>query len=252
MLPYKDDNLQLIRPYTTYTIILLNLIAWISFQGAGSSEIVGAAICSYGAIPTEVIGAVGDKQICENNAGPITLLTSMFLHGSWMHILGNLLFLWVFGGNVEDAMGPSRFAVFYLLSGLSAAIAQILWDPNSSIPMVGASGAIGGVMGAYLLLYPRVKVHIFAFFVLAFPVRVPAYLMLGYWLLLQVIGGLGANSMTGGTAFCAHVGGFIAGTFFGYLLKDDELLTGHVYYGWKERAAPERVWDERHNRHHNK
>tara|TARA_B110000503_G_C7027628_1_gene362579 strand:- start:138 stop:896 length:759 start_codon:yes stop_codon:yes gene_type:complete len=251
MLPYKDDNPQLIIPYTTYTIIALNLIAWLFFQGAGASENVNAAVCSYGAIPAEVVGSVGEKQICENNVGALALLTSMFLHGSWMHILGNMLFLWVFGGNVEDAMGPARFAIFYLLTGLSAALAQVFWDTNSSIPMVGASGAIGGVMGAYLLLYPKVKVHIFAFFILAFPIRVPAYLMLGYWFLLQLIEGLGANSMTGGTAFWAHAGGFIAGTFFGYLLKDEELLTGHVYYGWNQRAAPESVWDDQQNRHHN-
>lgn len=251
MLPYKDDNPQLITPYTTYALIALNVLAWLFFQGAGSGGAVHAAICSYGAIPAEIIGPASGAAICENNVGVITLLTSMFLHGGWMHILGNMLFLWVFGGNVEDAMGPIRFAIFYLLCGLVAALAQVIWDVNSVIPMVGASGAIGGVMGAYLLFFPKVRVHLLNLFIIAFPIRVPAYLMLGYWFVLQFVTGLGADSSTGGTAFWAHAGGFIAGVVFGFLLKDDELLTGHEFYGWNQRAAPESVWDDPKNRHDN-
>ena len=251
MLPYKDDNPQLIRPYATYIIIALNALAWLLVQGAGANDAVNATVCIYGAIPTEVLGSVVENPICQHNVGKIALLTSMFLHGSWMHILGNMLFLWVFGGNVEDAMGPLRFVVFYLLSGLIAALAQVMWSVGSAIPMVGASGAIGGVMGAYLLFYPKVKVHIFTFFIIMFPIRVPAYLMLGYWFLIQFINGLGASTMTGGTAFWAHAGGFIAGVVFGYLMKDEELLTGHEFYGWNQRMAPSSVWDDPENRHHN-
>ena len=137
----------------------------------------------------------------------------MFLHGGWFHLLGNLWFLWVFGDNIEDVMGPIRFAFFYLLCGLAAAFAQIITDPASDVPMVGASGAIGGVMGGYALLYPRAKVQtliVLGFYITT--VGVPAFLMLGYWFLLQVLGGLPAlGAQGGGVAFWAHIGGFLAG-----------------------------------------
>ena len=143
----------------------------------------------------------------------ITVITAMFMHGGWFHLLGNMWFLVVFGDNVEDVMGRVRFLVFYLLCGVAAVAAEMISNPSSAIPMVGASGAIGGVMGAYVVLFPRAPVHLLVF--LGFfitRVVVPAFFMLGYWFLLQVMGGffsLGVAS--GGTAFWAHVGGFIAG-----------------------------------------
>jgi membrane associated rhomboid family serine protease len=143
----------------------------------------------------------------------LTPFTSMFMHGGWFHIVGNLWFLWVFGDNVEDSMGPLRFVVFYVLCGLAAVAAQSLANPASAVPMVGASGAIGGVMGAYALLYPRVPVHMLV--VLGFyidRIAVPALLMLGYWLLIQVLAGLPTLGGGGaGVAFWAHVGGFLTG-----------------------------------------
>src|SRR5262245_34810730 len=148
----------------------------------------------------------------------------MFTHGGWFHIIGNMWFLWIFGNNVEDSMGRARFAVFYLLCGLAAAGAQILADPSSPIPMVGASGAIGGVMGAYVVLYPRVKIDMLlpiGFFITM--VRVPAYFMLGYWFLLQILGGA-VPALTGvaqgGVAFWAHVGGFLAGVLLVFLFRN--------------------------------
>jgi membrane associated rhomboid family serine protease len=168
----------------------------------------------------------------------------MFMHGGWFHLIGNMWFLWIFGNNVEDSMGHLRFAVFYLLCGLAAAAGQILADPDSVVPMVGASGAIGGVMGAYIVLFPRVNVHmllILGFFVTT--IAVPAVFMLGYWLLLQLVGGffaIGAES--GGTAFWAHVGGFTAGTVLVFLFRNPALLRRHPYYGWKQRSAPGRSW----------
>ena len=157
----------------------------------------------------------------------------MFLHGSWMHIIGNMWFLWIFGNNVEDSMGHFRFIVFYLLCGLAAAGLQILADPASGIPMVGASGAIGGVMGAYIMLYPHVRVHLFAYFT---TFAVPAFFMLGYWLILQVLGGVGSMGASGGgVAFWAHVGGFVAGALLVLAFKDNELVSRHPHYGWRQR-----------------
>jgi membrane associated rhomboid family serine protease len=137
----------------------------------------------------------------------------MFMHGGWFHIIGNLWFLWVFGDNVEDAMGPFRFAVFYLVCGVAATLAHVFSNPESAMPVVGASGAIGGVMGAYALLYPRAPVHLLVplGFLLTRMV-VPAYVMLGYWFLLQIVGGIPSlEGKGGGVAFWAHVGGFVAG-----------------------------------------
>jgi membrane associated rhomboid family serine protease len=157
-----------------------------------------------------------------------TPLTSMFLHGGWFHLIGNMWFLWVFGNNVEDSMGHVRYLAFYLLCGIAAAAAQTFMNPSSAIPMVGASGAISGVMGAYIVLYPRVRVHmlvILAIFITR--IVVPAYLMLGYWFLLQLIGGGLSGSAEGGVAFWAHAGGFIAGALLIQIFKDPELVAQH-------------------------
>jgi membrane associated rhomboid family serine protease len=145
------------------------------------------------------------------------LFTSMFLHASWMHVLGNMLFLWVFGDNVEDILGHFKYLLFYLMCGVAAGLAQVLIDPASRLPMVGASGAIAGVMGAYLVKFPRSEVKMLAWFLLIFTFEVPAWLMLIYWFAMQLFGGYGAigaaaqNASQGGTAFFAHIGGFIIG-----------------------------------------
>jgi membrane associated rhomboid family serine protease len=158
-----------------------------------------------------------------------TPVSSMFLHGGWLHLIGNMWFLWLFGNNVEDSMGHGRYLVFYLLSGVAAAAAQTFVNPNSAIPMVGASGAISGVMGAYIVLYPRVRVHmlvVLGFFITR--IAVPAFLMLGYWFLLQLLGGLpSVGDEKGGVAFWAHAGGFIAGAILIQVFKDDELVAKH-------------------------
>ena len=244
MFPIRDDNPQILTPYATYAIVALNAACWVFVQGMGAEAALAGSVCRFGLIPGELMQLVppGTRVPLDmattcvlGEASPWhTTITSMFMHGSWMHIIGNMWFLWIFGNNVEDAMGPLRFLVFYLLCGLAAAALQVAADPSSTIPMVGASGAIGGVMGAYVLLYPRVHVHMLLILVIyVTTIAVPAYLMLGYWFLVQVLSGV-ANygSEGGGVAFWAHVGGFVAGALFAYLFRDRALLARHPYYGW--------------------
>jgi membrane associated rhomboid family serine protease len=189
---------------------------------------------------------IGEGSVCVlgDSGSWHTAVTSMFMHGGWMHIVGNMWFLWIFGNNVEDAMGPWRFVVFYLLCGLAAAAIQVAADPTSTIPMVGASGAIGGVMGAYILLYPRVHVHMLLILVIyVTTIAVPAYLMLGYWFLIQLLSGVANHGAGGGgVAFWAHVGGFIAGGLLVLLFRDKALLDRHPYHGWRQKRSPTSNW----------
>jgi membrane associated rhomboid family serine protease len=223
MFPIRDDNPTLGRSFVTVAIVGLNAAAWVFVQGLGSEAALAKSVCELGAIPGELLGRIapgtavplapGIACVIDPEPNWLTALTHMFLHGGWFHLVGNLWFLWVFGDNVEDAMGGARFAVFYLLCGVAAFALQALTNPASAIPMVGASGAIGGVMGAYARLYPRAPVHLLVvFFVFVNRTIVPAFLMLGYWFLIQVLGGIPAlASEAGGVAFWAHVGGFLAG-----------------------------------------
>lgn len=251
MFPLRDENPHFLTPYATWGLIAINILAWVFVQGLGTEPALGRSICELGLIPGSVLGtlpgatsfpvAPGLLCVVTPDAGWHTLLTSMFLHGGWLHIIGNMWFLWVFGNNVEDSMGHGRFVVFYLLCGLAAAALQMLVNTRSSVPMVGASGAIGGVMGAYVLLYPRVHVQLLIFLgIFVTVIAVPAVFMLGYWLVLQLLGGfstIGADE--GGVAFWAHVGGFAAGALLVGLFKNETLLKRHPYYGW-QRPSPGR------------
>ncbi len=244
MFPLRDDNPHFLTPYTTWALIGLNVAVWVFVQGMGSNPALVRSICTLGLIPGELLGTVppgttvpmgpGLTCVLSGGSGWYTALTSMFMHGGWMHIIFNMWFLWIFGNNVEDSMGHLRFAVFYILCGLAAAALQILAQPGSTVPMVGASGAIGGVMGAYVLLYPRVNVHLLiflGFFVTV--VAVPAVFMLGYWFLLQLLGGLSSvGARGGGVAFWAHVGGFVAGIVLIPVFRKPELVAMHPNYGW--------------------
>ncbi len=249
MFPLRDDNPQLRIPYVNYGLILVNILAWISIQGLGQQPILSESICQYGLIPADLLShfrANLEQSFCPIDYRPDwgTLFHSMFMHGSWLHLLGNVWFLWIFGDNVEDAMGSIRYLAFYLLCGLAAAGAQILSDLGSSIPMVGASGAIGGVMGAYIVLYPRVHVHMLIF--LGFfitTMAVPAVLLLAYWFVIQFFGGLSSiTSQGGGVAFWAHIGGFLAGIFLIPLFKKAELLHAHPYHGWNQKRHKTALW----------
>jgi membrane associated rhomboid family serine protease len=225
VIPYRDENPTTLTPVVTVAIIALNVLAWLFIEGAGAGRAVDAAVCKYGLIPGEVLQRVPPGSGVEMAPGvfcPVdpspqywTVLTSMFMHGGWIHLIGNMVFFWVFGNNIEDAMGHVRFALFYILCGVAAAATQTLVTPSSTVPMVGASGAISGILGAYLLLYPRVRVHALLYLgIYVTSIVIPAYLMLGYWILLQIVSSLsslGAHHETGGTAFFAHIGGFVAG-----------------------------------------
>jgi rhomboid family protein len=173
--------------------------------------------------------------VIQANPAWYTTVTSMFMHGGWMHLIGNMWFLLIFGNNVEDSMGHLRFLVFYLLCGLAAAALQVISQPDSGIPMVGASGAIGGVMGGYVVLYPRVRVHMLVmigFFIRT--IAVPASFMLGYWFLLQLLGGaVSLGRAGGGVAFWAHIGGFVAGAVLVLAFRDPALLAQHPAHGWR-------------------
>jgi membrane associated rhomboid family serine protease len=236
MFPLRDDNPALETSIATFAIIGLNLASWAFLQGLGSEPSLSVSVCTLGVIPGELLGTVAPGTQVPMGIAPcvlgpepnwLTPFSSMFMHGGWMHILGNLWFLYIFGDNVEDSMGSLRFVVFYLLCGLAAVAAQVYSNTSSAIPMVGASGAIGGVMGAYALLYPKAPVHmmlVFGFFL--HRVVVPAYMMLGYWMLLQVLGGAFASG-GGGTAFWAHVGGFAAGLALAPLFRVERRVVHH-------------------------
>ena len=223
MFPYRDENDTLRTPFVTFALIGATSYVWLAVQGGGAALPLAESVCNLGLIPGELTGLLpagtsfdlGEGLACVTDPGRQTssVLTSMFLHGSWMHLLGNMWFLWLFGNNIEDSMTRPRFVAFYLICGLAAAMAQVWANPVSGVPMVGASGAISGVMGAYLVLFPRVRVWTMiplGFFLHSMPL--PAWVMLIYWALLQVVGGVGdIGTEGGGVAFWAHIGGFVAG-----------------------------------------
>ncbi len=210
MIPLKDDNPTRIWPLVSYGVMGVCVLVFL-WQFSLSQQAGREAVFALGMVPAVLMGQAQLPPEVALVPAPVTLLTSMFLHGSWMHIIGNMLYLWVFGDNVEDAMGHWRFIAFYVICGMAAALAQLLIDPASEVPMIGASGAIAGLLGAYLLLHP--KAHVLVLIPLGFftqLVRVPAMVVLGLWFVLQLFNQ--ATSGTGaGVAFMAHIGGFVAG-----------------------------------------
>ena len=201
MIPLRDVIPSRTVPYLTVTLIALNIVGWF-FELTLSTRDLAVFLQTFGVVPAHF--------------QPASLVTSMFLHGSWSHVLGNMLYLWIFGDNVEDRMGHGRFLVFYLLCGFVAAFGQIAINPDSTLPTIGASGAIAGVMGAYLVLYPRSRVLTLVPLIIFFEiVELPAVFLLGFWFLMQLFSAgaiaVTANSESGGVAFMAHVAGFVAG-----------------------------------------
>jgi membrane associated rhomboid family serine protease len=243
--PYHDENETERTPFVTMALIGLCGVAWVALQGAGSETPLAASVCNLGLIAGELTGTLGPgvgfrmgpDVVCVTDPGRqvSNLVTHMFLHGSWMHLLGNMWFLWLFGNNVEDAMTRPRFLAFYLACGLAAAALQVATDPQSAIPMVGASGAISGVMGGYLLLYPRVRVFTvvpFGFFL--HTIALPAWVMLIYWMGLQFLGGISSiGAEGGGVAFWAHIGGFAAGVVLVKLFARPDRAAAHRASHWR-------------------
>ena len=248
MFPYRDENETLRTPIVTIALIAANVLVWLVVQGAGSELKLASSVCNLGLIAGELTGRLepgtqfpmGRDLVCQTDPGwhPEHLVTSMFLHGSWMHLLGNMWFLWLFGNNIEDSMGRLRFILFYLICGLAAAGLQIAITPGSPVPMVGASGAISGVMGAYLVLYPLVRVYVLLpLFVFITSVALPAWTMLIYWIVLQLLSGvtvLGRAREAGGeVAFWAHVGGFVAGLVLIKLFARRDYVAAHQARHWR-------------------
>jgi membrane associated rhomboid family serine protease len=237
MFPYKDENPTERPAVITVSIIIANVLAFLLVQGAGAQGPLARSVCDLGLIPAEILHTarpgtgveLAPGVMCVVHAVPKywTVITSMFMHGGWFHLIGNMLFLWVFGNNIEDATGHGKFLIFYLLCGIVAAATQTFISPHSMVPMIGASGAISGVLGAYLLLYPRVRVHTLIILpIYITTVALPAWVMLGYWIAIQLVSGLGSLSEIdkGGVAFFAHVGGFVAGLVLIRFLASDDVL----------------------------
>ena len=209
LLPLKDDNPLTRIPFQYVTLVLIGacvaVFLWQVSLAAGGE----AAVLGLGAIPAVVFGSRELVPGLVLVPATLTLVTSMFLHGGWMHLLGNMLFLWIFGDNVEDSMGHLRFLVFYLVCGVAAALAHAALNADSTVPMVGASGAISGVLGAYLVLHPRTQVLVLFMYMVT---RLPAFVVLGLWIGMQVVNASMVGGVEGGgTAWWAHIGGFIAG-----------------------------------------
>jgi len=227
VMPLGDDNLDRhSTPVVTYILIAINVIVWFLELTGGESFING-----YSTVPfeimhnTDLVGSQavdvggGQKVAIELYAGPkpvyLTLLSSMFMHGSWMHIIGNMVYLWIFGDNIEDRLGKAKFLTFYLICGLAASAAHILFFADSVIPSLGASGAIAGVLGSYLILYPKKKVRVL---VARSIVNMPAWAVLGLWIALQVYSQIGVSGgQSSGVAYLAHIGGFVAGVVLTFL-----------------------------------
>jgi membrane associated rhomboid family serine protease len=221
MIPLRDVIPTRTRPYITITIIVLNALAWL-FEIALPREVLPLFLQVYGLVPADFHAS--------------TLITSMFLHGSWMHVIGNMWYLWIFGDNVEDRLGHGGFIVFYLLCGIIAAFGQVAINPDSMLPTIGASGAIAGVMGAYLVLYPRSRVlTLIPLIVFWEIIELPAILLLGFWFVMQLFsaGTIAITSSTGsggGVAFAAHVAGFVVGMLVGVMFRRRQVSAWEADY----------------------
>jgi membrane associated rhomboid family serine protease len=236
LFPLRDDNPTLLTPVVTIVLILANVVVWLYVQGMGfSMEVLGATVCRFGAVPAAVTGQLEGTRLVELAPGLppcrvgeqpyLGLVTSMFMHGSWLHLIANMWFLWLFGNNIEDSMGHGRFLVFYLLTGVLATLAHIYSAPSSIVPVVGASGAISAVMGAYLVLYPRVRIQTLFIFIIIFRIiPMPAWFVLILWFALQLMAGWSDPLSTTGVAVWAHVGGFVAGVVLVKLFDNPALV----------------------------
>ena len=238
MIPIRDDQPRFSTPYITYFIVALNIVIFL-FElavGAQSHGQLNALIYEFGVVPRQVTGSLTGSPQFSILAAVVPIFTSMFLHGSWLHIIGNMWVLWIFGDNIEDHLGHFAYLVFYLVCGFAAAVAHILLNAGSNVPTVGASGAIAGIMGAYFLLYPKARVLTIVPLIIFFTFWwLPAWIVLGYWFLIQFLSGAAtsvaySSSSSGGIAFWAHVGGFVAGIILIKVLPERQYR--HRYGTW--------------------
>ncbi len=227
MIPLRDINPTRTTPLLVYGLIVANVLVFL-YEASLTDEELARLIFRFGVVPQAL-------TVDFSLASLSTPFTSMFLHGNWIHLIGNMWFLYIFGDNVEDTLGLKRFALFYLLCGIAGAFAQVIVDPASPIPMVGASGAIAGVLGGYFRLFPRARVvALIPVFILFFVRELPAVLFIFLWFLIQLfsgVGSLGAGMQNGGVAFFAHIGGFVAGFLLVKQLRPPRNRT----YGWERR-----------------
>lgn len=219
MIPIRDDTPRFSTPFITYFLIITNVLVFIYelMVGAQSEAALNSLISEFGIVPRVDVAILTGSTHLSPTAAIIPVFTSMFLHGSWIHIIGNMWVLWIFGDNIEDYLGHFKYLIFYFASGLGAALLHIALNINSRMPSVGASGAIAGVMGAYFILYPKARVLTVVPLIVFFTFwRLPAWIVLGYWFLVQFLSGAATaiaatTQTTGGVAFWAHVGGFVTG-----------------------------------------
>ena len=219
LLPVGDDNpLRVIRlQYVTGLLIAINVIVFLVTGGFASEAFMAQMVTGFGVVPSELLdfGRVATPEL-NPVSEPVTLLTYMFMHAGWLHLLSNMAFLWVFGDNVEDAFGHVAFMFFYLIAGITGALVHVLMYPGSHVPLVGASGAVSGVLASYFLLYPKARVTVLAYVV---PLRLPAWIVLGGWIALQFFSLFSMNGSEQAVAWWAHIGGFAAGLLMTLALR---------------------------------
>jgi len=217
-LPIRDDNPHTVTPYVNYAVIGLCVLVFL-WQFSLGDQAGQMAVYQFGLIPGALFGNVTIDGV-SRPSDVLTVFTSMFMHGGWMHLLGNMLYLWIFGDNIEASLGHKRYLVFYLVCGVAAAIAQVLVAPNSDIPMIGASGAVSGILGAYMMISPRANVKVFVLLIIFITViNLPAFVVLGVWFLGQLLSQSMADPNAPGVAFMAHIGGFIAGAVLVFFFR---------------------------------
>jgi membrane associated rhomboid family serine protease len=217
LLPIRDDNPHTVTPFVNYGLIIACAAVFLWQFSLG--EAGDAAVMALGLIPGHLFGTVTPNPEYGALPAVMTIFTSMFLHGGWMHLGGNMLYLWIFGDNVEASLGHGRYLLFYLLCGIAAALTQSFSAPSSVVPMVGASGAIAGVLGAYLVLHPRSNIKVFVFLIIITVINVPAFIVLGFWFAGQLLSSAAADPGAPGVAFLAHIGGFVAGAVLVFFFR---------------------------------
>ena len=223
MIPLRDDNPTDLTPVVTVSFIAICTLVFM-YQASLPEHLGEIFVYQFGAIPATVFGNAALSPEVAAVPTYVSLITSMFLHGGWMHLIGNMLYLWIFGNNIEDVMGHVRFVIFYVVCGIAAVFSHAITNPGSDVPMVGASGAISGILGAYLLLFPRAQVLVLLpLGLFTRMLHVPAAVVLGLWFVMQILsGGMSLGRVGGGVAFFAHVGGFVAGmVLIGFFKRSD-------------------------------